>query len=103
MVENLSQLKKCFAEEKPSFKIEKHCRPECIGEIRKVSKTQSNGFYSTMPSVPESKNNFGNSGDGIWLEYGKADRWTFENGVCSIYLSNKHEEESLVMSFTIML
>ena len=98
MITNLSQLKKSI-NNGTSFKIIDHCRKECIGQIRKPNVIQSNGFYSIIPGNPETKENKGSNGKGSWLDYGKAKRWTFDNGVCSCYLTEEHNEKTFVMSF----
>ena len=101
MVSNLSQLKKAFAN-KPEFKILDHCRPECIGQIRKVNVVQTNAFYSIIPSEPESDETLANDGKGMWLKYPKAKFWKFENDVCSIYFNDNERAGNLIMSFTLI-
>ena len=101
MIRNLSQLKKQI-NEGTSFEIIDHCRKECVGQIRKPNVIQSNGFYSIIPNEPDSRESKGSNGNGSWLEYGKASYWTFDNGICSVYLSGEHSQESFIMSFKLI-
>lgn len=101
MINNLSQLKKAF-NNKIKFEVVEHCRPECIGQIRQVNVTQSNGFYSIIPSEPNSKATQANGGKGSWLEYGKASFWRFKDGLCSVFINDNHKPENLILSFRII-
>lgn len=98
MIKNLSQLKRSL-KENARLEITGHCREECIGEIRRVTKADTQGFYSTVTApasrVDPSKN--------FNLRWSKAPFWNFENGVCSIYTSDQHHtNEYLIMSFQVL-
>lgn len=101
MINNLSQLKKVF-QNRPCFKILNHRISDMIGQIRKVNVIQTNGFYSIIPNDPNSKITLANGGRGFWLEYGKSKFWKFENDVCSLYSSDTHEPEKLIISIQII-
>lgn len=92
-IKNLSQLKKAF-QNGCTFKIVSHNRPECVGEVRTVTKTQSNGFYSKV-NEPEHKTFTANNGLGFWCDFGKASDWTFEGGFCSKFLNYKDEKHTI--------
>lgn len=99
MIKNLSQLKKAM---KPGvcFTIIAHCRPECVGEVRKVTISNTQGFYSIVPNDLQNKATFANNGKGSVLWWSKAPFWEFTDGLCSIYSSDKeHTERMLIMSF----
>lgn len=88
-IKNLNQLKKALyvgAE----FIITDHRRKDSIGERRVITSVKSTGFYSKNP-------NDENAPD-IWLDWGKAGNWNFENGVCTSSLDNNE----MVMSFKVL-
>lgn len=97
MIKNLSQLKKYFAT-RPEFEVVAHCRPECVGETRKVNVCDTTGFYSIIPSNPNAKATLANNCKGSWLGWSKASFWKFENNVASIYSSDKLTPDSLILS-----
>lgn len=101
MIQNLSQLKRTL-KAGTIFRITAHCRPECAGQKRLVTHSNTQGFYSILPDEPQSKTSLANGGKGSVLWWSKAPFWKFENGVCSIYTSEKHTEGSLIMSFQIL-
>lgn len=69
-VQNLSQLKKAFASGH-DFKIIEHFnRPECNGQIRHITKLQTNGFYSVIKDDPDNRWSKANDGLGAWCEFG---------------------------------
>ena len=49
MVKNLNQLKKVM-KGNPRFQIIAHCRKECVGEIRQVTQTNTDGVCSAYDS-----------------------------------------------------
>ena len=70
-IKNLNQLKKAM-QCRPKFEIVGHCRPECIGQIRRVTLANTQGFYSGMEGQPEHEISRGNGGLGCVLWWGKA-------------------------------
>lgn len=92
MVNNLSQLKKAL-EACPRLEIVGHCRKECVGEIRRVTLANTQGFYSVVDGQPEHKISQANNGKGSVLWWSKAQFWHFkldtcnslENGVILLY------------------
>lgn len=97
MINNLSQLKKHF-ESKPEFEIIAHCRPEMVGQKRKVNVCNTTGFYSIIPDDPNAKTSAANGGRGSFLGWSKATFWTFESDVASIFTSDKKDPSSLILS-----
>lgn len=87
MANNLSQLKKALTAG-TDFEIVGHCRPECIGQNRRVNIANTAGFYSVIPDEPESKVSLANDGKGSFLGWSKARFWRFEDGVCALYDSD---------------
>ncbi|MEG1894609.1 MAG: hypothetical protein RR162_00115 [Oscillospiraceae bacterium] len=102
MIKNLSQLKKHLTAG-TEFEIINHCRPECVGEIRKVTIENTQGLYSIIPNEPQSKATLANDGRGSWLSWSKARFWDFsEDGICSLYNSDeKRTEDYLIISIKI--
>lgn len=96
MVKNLSQLKRKIASYSV-FMIRNHRVPEYIGQKRKPVKVQTNGFYSVVINNPESRFSIEKNKKGIWIEYGKAADWEFDQNVCHKYLG-RHIPENLVWS-----
>lgn len=101
MIKNLSQLKKALA---PSaeFEITAHCRPECVGQRRRVNSANTQGFYSVIPDEPQSKVSTANCGKGSWLGWSKAPFWSFDGDTASIYDSDEaHTEKHLIMTIKV--
>lgn len=102
MVNHLSQMKKAL---KACSKLEivGHCRKACVGEIRRVTLANTQGFYSVVDGHPEHKTSQANDGKGSVLWWSKAPFWRFENGVCALYDSDTdHTESHLIMAFRIL-
>ena len=98
MIKNLSQLKRSL-KENMLLEITGHCRAECVGESRRITKGNTQGFCSTVTTptshVNPSKNPI------LW--WSKAPFWNFSDGVCSIYNSDtKHTEDYLIMAFRVL-
>ena len=101
-IKNLSQLKKCL---KAGSRLEVigHCRPECIGEMRKVTLANTQGFYSIVDGEPpDSRLNQGNEGKGPVLHWSNAPFWAFQDGVCGLYSDKDHTEQNLIMAFRVL-
>lgn len=102
MVKNLNQLKKTL-KAGTCFEIIAHCRPECIGQLREVSKVDTTGFYTRNYYNPDDPINAGNGGNGAVLWWSKAANWAFDDGSCTLYFSGQDQtEKSLVISFRIV-
>lgn len=102
MIQNLSQLKRRM-KAGTVFEIVGHCGPEFIGQKRQVTLSNTQGFYSVIPDEPQSEISLANGGKGLVLWWSKARFWSFENGCCSLYDSDKeHTERHLIMSFRIL-
>jgi hypothetical protein len=106
MVKNLSQLKKVLVSG-AEFEIVQHIRPDCVGQVRKISEANTVGFYSTIPAEPGSKTSLGNGGKGSYCEWGPAGLWEFsEDGVCKVHSkllkSPLPHGETLIMAFKVL-
>lgn len=82
MIKNLNQLKRTL-KENMLLEITGHCREECVGEIRRITKVNTQGFYSTVTSPSDRIN----PGKNPVLWWSKASFWQFQNGNCSVYTS----------------
>ncbi len=99
---NLSQLKRVM-KTCPKFEIVDHCRPECIGQIRRVTLANTQGFYSGMEGQPEHTISRGNGGLGSMLWWDKAASWGFRDGLCTqYYRGEEHTAQNTVISFRIL-
>ena len=102
MADNLAQLKKEL-KAGPKFEIIGHCRPECVGEIRRVTLVNTQGFYSVVDGQPEHRLSTANNGRGSFLGWSKAPFWSFQNGTCAIYTSDQeHTPQNIIMEFRIL-
>ena len=101
MIKNLSQLKKALAPG-AEFEITAHCRPEYVGQRRKVNIANTQGLYSIIPDEPQSKVSTANCGKGSWLGWSKAPFWSFDGATASIYDSDEvHTEAHLIMTIKV--
>lgn len=97
MIKNLSQLKKALAPG-ADFVITAHCRPECVGETRRVNLANTTGIYSINPDDPTSKASTANCGKGSWLGWSKAPFWSFEGDTAMLYDSDTtHTPEHIII------
>ena len=87
MVKNLAQLKRTLVKG-AEFEIVA-VRQECVGQRRRVNAADSTGFYSIIPDKPDSRETLANNGKGSYLGWSKAAFWRFENGICTLYDSDK--------------
>lgn len=101
MIMNLSQLKR-HMKDCPKFEITGHCRPELIGQIRKVTLANTQGFYSVVDGEPNHKISRANNGLGSVLWWSNAPFWSFHDGKCALYTSDvEHIGRNLIMEFRI--
>lgn len=94
MIANLSQLKRKI-EGYNAFTIRNHKRAECIGQVRKPVKVQTNGFYSAVINDPNNRFAIEKDAQALWLEYSKASDWEFSQNLCHLY-AGEHTPENLV-------
>jgi len=101
MIKNLYQLRKCLTDG-IQIEIVEHWMPNCVGQKRKISSVNMEGFYSVVPNNPLINLSTTNNGQGYWCPWGKAAYWEFKNGICSLYRDEKHLDEYLVIRFKIL-
>ena len=103
MIKNLAPLKQKLSIG-TLFKITGHCRPEVIGEIRKVNYADTTGFYSITPDNLYSKVSQANGGKGSFLGWNKAPFWKFsEDGTCGVYSSDiVQTAETLIIAIRVV-
>lgn len=81
-INTLSKFKQAI-EVGTKFKVIEHTvHKNYVGEIRTVSKVQTNGFYAK-----NSENDMLNGGKGRWTGYNKAVNWKFNNDETIDYLN----------------
>ena len=78
MIKNLSQLKNVL-KAGTKFIIVAHCREEYVGDTRKVTLANTQGFYSINTKRVD-KTTTANNGKGSVLWWSNAPFWSFENG-----------------------
>lgn len=89
MVKNLSQFKRAMNEGKCFRIIEHFIKPEHSGEVRKPNIVQTNGMYTINPCDLDSWETLANNGKGMWIKFGKASDWKFnEDGTIEQYSSS---------------
>jgi hypothetical protein len=86
-IKNLSQLKKAIQAKTPFVFVEHNLHPECVGQIRIPNIIQTNAFYSVVKDEPDHPVSKANCGMGYRMDFGKADRWEFDNGICKAFLN----------------
>ncbi|MDR2654524.1 MAG: hypothetical protein LBC56_00405 [Oscillospiraceae bacterium] len=102
LIKNLSQLKKALV---PGVKLEivSHNLPECIGQIRRVTKANTSGFYSVVDGKPEHRLSQGNNSLGVWCEWSSAKHWTFDaEGVCTKYFHYQYISNDILIALKIL-
>ena len=101
-IKNLSQLKRALVSG-AEFEITQHCRPEYIGQLRKVNISNTQGFYSIVPNDPRSKVSTANCGKGSWLSWRKSSFWSFDGEAVSVFTSpTDHSRDTLIMRFKVL-
>jgi len=104
-IENLAELKEMIADKK-EFRIIDHHRIERIGHIEKPNVVQDDGFYAIRPLALDSRESQVNNGQGVWLDYGDATDWEFNDDVCTLYthpLKTKNSKfKQVIMSFVFL-
>lgn len=103
VIKNLSQLKKKLTKG-TDFVITAHCRPEVIGEHRRINYIDTTGFYSIKPSELDTKVSIVNGGKGSYLGWSKASFWDFgEDGVFTLYSNNTNKtNETLIIAIRVL-
>lgn len=101
MIKNLSQLKKALTPGR-HFVILAHCRPECVGERRKINIANTQGFYSIIPDDPLNRVATANGGKGSWLGWSKPPFWEIQDGEAALYTSDEnHNPEYLIIKIKV--
>jgi len=86
-IKNLSQLKNALSEGS-RFEIVNHWREEVIGQIRVVSKKQTQSIFTKVENDPNNKWSTCNGGKGSFFQFGKAKDWKFDGEMCSCFNEN---------------
>lgn len=83
VIKNLAQLKREIATH--NFEVVNHyVFPERCGEVRFVSKMQTNGMYTHILRNGDKTVNACNDGRGLWCGFGKAKDWEFNGELCTL-------------------
>jgi len=100
-INSLSQLKRVL-QVGTKFKVIDHCRPELIGQIREVTKVQTNGIYTILPDNPEHKYSTCNGGKGSWMEYNKSSYYEFDGRIRWYAMPVGSENNELIMEIQLV-
>lgn len=86
------------------FEITDHCRPETIGEVRRVNYANTQGIYTIIPADPDGKISKANGGKGSYLEWRAAKYWRFKEGNIVVLYSSAEEQthDTLVIEFRVL-
>ena len=91
-VTNLNQLKKALVEGAKIEVVEHFYHPECSGQIREVTKVQTNAVFIKPIARRNGELNEkdmkwvnANEGKGSYMPFGKACQWSFCNGIIQYY------------------
>jgi len=98
-IKNLSQFKR-FLTEGAEFYIVEHCRSEQLtGEHRRVTHSNTTGFYSVVHGDSEHKTLKFNGGKGSFLGWGKSSFWEFRDDFTCVLYSSDNEKipENLII------
>ncbi len=100
---SLSDLKRTLAVG-VEFEITGHARAEAVGENRRITYVNTQGFYSINPSAPDGKAAKANGGKGFYLGWGAAKFWRFkENNVVTLYSSAEEQTpDTLIIEFRVI-
>jgi hypothetical protein len=103
MITNHSQLKKQLVTG-VEFDIVEHCRPEVIGERRRVNYADSTGIYTIKSTDLDGVLSKANGGKGSYLRWEKALFWEFrDDGVCALYSSASDKTpENLIIALRLI-
>ena len=94
-IRNLTHLKSVL-KQGSCFEIVQHSlHPEFTGQIRQLSKVQTNGFYSTIYQDPTHKVSHANGGLGYWMAYQKASNWEFNGEICTCWRDTRGYREKV--------
>ena len=103
IIKNLSQLKKVLIPD-IEFEVVLHNRLKRIGQIRRITKANTAGFYAIIASEPENRANVANNGLGIRCDWDLAKQWTFDtDGVVTKYTDYKDGfRNEIIIAFKIL-
>jgi hypothetical protein len=62
------------------FEIIDHCRPETIGEVRRINYANTQGFYTTIPADPDGRISRANGGEVLEIQREQYRRPVFRRG-----------------------
>jgi hypothetical protein len=100
-INNLSELKK-FLQIGSEFKVLKHQKPKLVGQLRKVTKVQTNAVYTIIPNEPEHENSKCNGGKGLRMDFDKANHYEFGDTIKWFNKPVGTKDNHLIMEFEVL-
>ncbi|MNV34343.1 hypothetical protein D3C71_1257560 [compost metagenome] len=82
------------------FKILKHHKEECVGQVRQVQSVKTVGVYTVVKGEPEHPLSKANGGQGSYMVFEKASHYTFGESI-KWYMNKEKNDIDLVMEFII--
>lgn len=97
-ISNLSQLKKVL-QKGARFLVVDHWKPELVGQLREVTKVQTNAIYTIIPDNLEHPYSKCNGGKGSRMEYNKVNHYEFGETIKWFKLPLGSENNEMIMEF----
>ena len=90
-------------QENPKIEITAHRHPEYVGKIRRITISNSEGFYSVVEGQPEHELSRRNRGKGSYTGMWSSKHLALNNDICTVFNhSKKPEEKELFLAFRII-
>lgn len=97
-VNSLSELKKVLIAGS-KFIVISHRKPELIGQVREVTKVQTNAVYTIIPDNPDHPYSKCNGGKGSRMDFDKVNHYEFGDTIKWFNLPVGTENNTLIMEF----
>ena len=90
-------------QENPKIEITAHRHPEYVGQVRRITMSNSEGFYSVIDGQPEHEVSRRNRGKGSYTGIWSSKHLSLKNDICTVFNhSKKPEEKELFLAFRII-
>lgn len=102
MIESYRQIMRIL-QENPKIEVTAHRHPEYVGQIRRVTLSTRDSFYSVVEGQPDHEVSRRNHGKGSSLWLCNRQHVKFEGEICKVYDSRENlTDDHLVMAFRIL-
>jgi len=100
-VKNLAEFKRLIVPGREFITTDHSYHPEYIGLVRKVSKTQTTGFYSVIKDQPNHPFSGYNNGKGIYTSFEKAGDYIFDGTTVKV-INTRDKNRGILFEFEIL-